>query len=201
MEDAKRDFEKGREKQLSQLPDNIKSMFGQIGFAFQEYDEEREIVPVLVLSPYDVPPKPFRDIYWFDLFSQVKRSNKLPELAYLVYHYGSADLGDCYSFVEQADFEPYESGKEKGYGSIPFELQQKINAGIELTEEEMGKIRAIQEMEEDIAKDPAERKRGCLGFKERYEEVIDGDDRKLPPMKKAPPAKKKQPSAKRQKKN
>lgn len=200
MEDAKKNFEKGREKQLSELPDNVKSMFGQIGFAFQEYDEEREIVPVLVLSPYDVPPKPIRDIYWFDLFSRVKRSKKLPELAYLVYHYGSADLGDCYSFVEQSDFESYESGKEKGYGSIPLEIQQKINAGIELTEEEMGKIRAIQEMEEDIAKDPAERKRGCLDFKERHEEIVDDNNRKPPPTKKAPPAKK-QPPAKRQKKN
>jgi hypothetical protein len=180
MEDAKKSFEQGREKQLKELPDNIKQMFGQIGFALSEYDEESAIVPVLVLSPYDVPPKPFRDIYWFDLFSKVKRSKKLSELAYLVYHYG-ADIDDCYSFVEQEDFESYESGKSKGYDIIPVELQQKLDAGKELTEEELAKVRGIQEMEEDIAKDPAERKRGYLDFKERHEEVL--DDKKQPPKK------------------
>lgn len=180
MEAARKDFEKSREKQLSELPESVKSMFGQIGFAFSE-DNGEEGVPVLVVSPYDVPPKPIRDIYWFDRFSKSKKSKKLAELSYLVYHYGSLDLDDCYSFVEQDDFLSYEIGKKNGYDMIPLEVQEKMSAGVELTEKESERVRGIQEMTEDIDKDPTERKRGYVDFKERHEE--DNCNDKKPPAK------------------
>lgn len=178
MQDAKNKFEKEREQTLKALPDSVKQMFGQIGFVSS--DDEEIALPVLIVSPYQVPPKPVRDIYWYDYFSKAKRAKKLSELAYLVYHYGHNDPDDYYSFVEQSDFVSYEQGLERGYHILPDGLAGKEN----LTEEEEIRVRGIAEMEEDVAKEPEERMRGAVGFQERHEQ-----------MKEAPPA------AKRQKKS
>jgi hypothetical protein len=83
MEEAKRKFEKERKKILSEIPANVKAMFGQIGFAI--WEEYEEMLPIWVLNPCDVPPKPVRDVYWFDMFSKAKRSKKLAKMSYLVY--------------------------------------------------------------------------------------------------------------------
>ena len=69
MESAKSSFEAEKKQILADLPESIKSMFGTIGFAAAEFDENDK-VPVLIMSPYDVPPKPVRDVYWFDQYSK-----------------------------------------------------------------------------------------------------------------------------------
>ena len=152
-------------------------MAGQIGFAPSEEDET-EIVPVLVLSPYDVPPKPVRDVYWYDMFGKAKRTKKIDQLPYLVYHYGHDDPDDCYSFIEQDEFISYENGKEKGYDVMPEALASKVKEGGDLTEEEEIRVRGLKEMEEDVPKKPTDRKRGTTDFQERYEKL------KEPPAKK-----------------
>ena len=177
MEEAKARFEKEREKILSEIPAEVKAQFGQIGFA--EMDGERG-VPVLVLNPYDIPPRPFRDVYWFDMFSKSKGKKGKP-MSHVVYHYGSDDPDDCYSFVELDKFEPYESGKEKGYGQIGKVLQDKIDSQVELSEEEQALVRSIEEMLADVPKEPGDRKRGVLNFKERHETL---SEKKPPPKKK-----------------
>ena len=169
METAKSKFEAERKQILSDLPDSIKSMFGTIGFAAAEFDEN-EIVPVLVMSPYDVPPKPVRDVYWFDQYSKAKRSKSLDKLAYLVYHYGADDPDDCYSFIEQEDFISYEDGVRLGYDQLSAELEQKVKENAELTDEEALRVRGLNELNEDVPKDPSLRKRGNEGFKERHEQ-------------------------------
>jgi hypothetical protein len=174
---ARKRFEAERDKTLSELPDNIKDMFGVIGFCQSEFDDD-DIVPVLVVSPYDVPPKPVRDIYWYDLFGNAKKSKKLSELAYLVYHYGHVDADTLYSFVEQDEFIAYDVGKEHGYDQLPAELATKVANGETLTEEEDIRVRALKELQEDIVKDKSERKRG-LPFQERHEQQL-----KQPPKKK-----------------
>jgi FtsZ-binding cell division protein ZapB len=161
-------------------------MFGTIGFApadsgegDDDDDEENvkkendgaatRMIPVLILSPYDVPPKPVRDVYWFDLFSKSKRSKSLNKLAYLVYHYGADDPEDCYSFIEQEDFVSYEDGVNQGLNVLDADLEQKVQSGVELTEEEAMRVRGLQELNEDVLKEAADRKRGNDGFKERHE--------------------------------
>lgn len=178
MNAAKKKFEKEREKTLGELPDSIKDMFGQIGFAPSD-DHENVIVPVLVVSPYDVPPKPVRDVYWYDMFGKAKRSKKVDKLAYLVYHYGHDDPDDCYSFIEQDDFIPYEIGKDRGYDIMQEDLAVKVKEGGDLTEEEEIIVRGLKELEEDVPKEPSERKRGTTDFQERYEKLT-----KEPPAKK-----------------
>jgi hypothetical protein len=186
MESAKSRFEDERKQILSELPESIKAMFGTIGFAAAEFDEN-EIIPVLVMSPYDVPPKPVRDVYWFDLFSKLKRTKSLDNLAYLVYHYGADDPDDCYSFIEQDDFISYEDGVKMGYNLLSSELVEKVRDGVELTEEEALKVRGINELNEDVLKEPSMRKRGNEGFKERHElldkPIISKKASKQPPAK------------------
>jgi hypothetical protein len=107
-------------------------------------------------------------VYWFDLFSKGKRSKKLAELPHLVYHYGSDDPDDCYSFIEHCDFIAYETGRDRGYDNLPERITEKMRQGLPLTEEDEIRVRGLQEMKEDLEKDPAERKRGHV-FKERHE--------------------------------
>ena len=170
METAKSKFEAERKQILADLPESIKAMFGTIGFAAAEFDEN-EIVPVLVMSPYDVPPKPVRDVYWFDQYSKAKRSKSLDKLAYLVYHYGADDPDDCYSFIEQDEFISYEDGVRLGYDQLSVELDQKVKDGADLTEEEALRVRGLNELHEDVLKDASLRKRGNEGFKERHEQA------------------------------
>jgi len=169
---AKNAFEKEREKILKDLPDAIKGQFGTIGFGPCEDEDSDEVVPVLIMNPYHVPPKPVRDVYWFDLYSKAKRSKKLNNLPYLVYHYGADDPDDCYSFIEHEDFIPYQDGEAKGYHQLSPELQSKVDSGASLTEEEAYKVRGIQELAEDVAKEPSERRRGIV-FEERWEKIAE----------------------------
>jgi len=187
MQAAKDAHEKEKEKILQDLPESIKDMFGIIGFAPSEFDEN-DIIPVLVVNPYNVPPKPVRDVYWYDAYAKAKRSKKLSELPYLVYHYGADDPDDCYSFIDHDDFISYEEGHAKGYDILPPELQAKLDSSgtaavTELTEEEQLKVRGLKELMEDVPKDPSERHRG-FDFQERWEKLITEEA--------GPPASKKQ---------
>jgi hypothetical protein len=68
------------------LPQELKDKFGAIGFFLVENDDDDDddeeegkekavstpeqqkvyYQPALIVSPYEVPPKPIRDIYWMD---------------------------------------------------------------------------------------------------------------------------------------
>jgi hypothetical protein len=157
------------------------------------------------MNPYHVPPKPVRDVYWFDYFSKARRSKTLGRLAYLVYYYGANDPEDCYSFVEQDDFIDYETGVARGYSLLPAAITAKVSAGLHLTDEEAMRVRAIDELMEDVNKAQSERKRGIINFQERHEMIMAATSttKKMAP----PGAQKKKaataapPAAKRQKKN
>lgn len=185
MSSAKEKFEAERDSVLKDLPDSIKDSFGTIGFCKVEAnddsddDEEtvsnkktaaEEYVPCLIVSPYDVPPRPVRDVYWFDYFSKRKRTKTLAQLDYLVYHYGSDDPTDCYSFIAQELFKSYEDGVRDGDDILPERIQGKLDSNVPLTEEEEQRVRGLTEMKEDLEKKPKDRKRN-VGFKERYEET------------------------------
>jgi hypothetical protein len=49
-QDAKQEFEAGRKRVMDQVPDAYKQMFGQAGFG----KWGKHILPVLIMSPYDV---------------------------------------------------------------------------------------------------------------------------------------------------
>jgi len=66
IHDAKKEFEKLKAETLSAIPETYKSMFGQIGFT----KWKKEMIPVLILSPFDVSPGPVRD-GWLQMFERV----------------------------------------------------------------------------------------------------------------------------------
>lgn len=189
-DDAKSRFEAEREKILSELPQKAKDQFGQIAFAVAHEEEEDDDddddppttvtgtpFPCLVLNPYCVPPKPMRDVYWFEMFSKTKGKNKKP-LQHIVYHYGH-DVDDCYSFVDCDKLTYYDDALAQGMVALPPALVAKMDNKEPLAEEEQQRVTGMEELREDLLKGPAERKRGVV-FLERHEE---------PPKKKAPPAK------------
>lgn len=63
--EAKMAFEKEKAEIMTVIPLEHKGMFGQIGFAKMN----KTMIPVLVLSPYDVPPKLRKQ--WIDMFHNV----------------------------------------------------------------------------------------------------------------------------------
>jgi hypothetical protein len=201
-DDDKTNFEAERDKVLSELPQKLKDKFGTIGFCLVENDDDDDDAeaaaaaaetkknrpsvyyqPVLIVNPYDVPPKPVRDIYWMDAFTKAKRSKaKLAELDYLVYVYGSDDPDDCYNFVSHDEFVTLEDAQEQGLDQLPEYLQERVQAASTtstMTEVETKLIRGLEEMREDISKSPQDRKpHGKYSFVERHEE------KKEPPSKK-----------------
>lgn len=197
-DDAQTKFEAEREKILSDLPPTIKGKFGEIGFFLVENDEDDDdedddgkkasstaeqakayYQPCLVVNPYEVPPKPVRDIYWMDMYTKAKRSKaKLAAMDYLVYVYGADDPDDCYNFVSQEEFVTLEDGQEQGLDQVPQNLQEistELEAGsgtAKLTEVEQKLIRGLEEMKTDIGKDPKDRKpHAKFSFVERHEQA------------------------------
>mmetsp|Transcript_115543 Transcript_115543/g.172640 ORF Transcript_115543/g.172640 Transcript_115543/m.172640 type:complete len:207 (-) Transcript_115543:310-930(-) len=193
MEEAKKCFEAEKEKTMQEIPEKQRNMFGAIGFCRVEEeddddddddeDEEEQgesgandstailFEPVLIVSPFDVPPKPIRDIYWMERFSKAKRSKKkLAEMDYLVYLYGSDDPDDCYNFCKQEDFITFDEAKKQGWDQLSTALQAKVDAGAKLSETEERLIRGLKEMEEDALKDPQDRKHGAP-FLEKYQQA------------------------------
>ena len=182
--DDKETFEEGRDKILSDLPDALKDQFGAIGFFMVDDDDDDSAEnnaeesrdrptyyqPVLIVNPFEVAPKPVRDIYWMDIFNKAKRSKgKMASLDYLVYVYGSDDPDDCYNFVSQEDFISLESAREHNIDVPPAELAGK--AVEDLTEVEVKLLAGHKEMQEDLAKERLDRKpHSKFPFLERYEE-------------------------------
>jgi len=196
-EDAKQKWEKERTDVLKALPDNLTEAFGTIGFCPGELDEDENnqssalaqpyMQPVLIVSPYDVPPKPVRDIYWMDAFSKAKRSKaKLKKLDYLVYVYGSDDPDDCYNFVKHEDFISLEESQKQRLDVLPSAIAEKPAS--DRTDAENKLARALDEMRADIPKARGDRKYG-EPFLEGHEKMLAKEAEKA---QSAPPPAKKQ---------
>jgi hypothetical protein len=204
-DDAKTKFEAERDKILSDLPQALKDKFGEIGFFVVEDggddddddddDDGKKAAstpqqpkeyyqPGLIISPYEVPPKPVRDIYWFSLYTKAKRSKaKLAALDYLVYVYGSDDPDDCYNFVSQEEMLLLKDAQEQGYDKLPAELEERQKSGGKLSEVELTLVRGFEEMKADLDKDPKDRKpHSKFAFLERHEQEASAGDG--PPIKK-----------------
>jgi hypothetical protein len=63
---AQKKFEDERDAVLASIPESYRALFGQIGF----YPWSKSLLPVLIVSPYDVPPEPVRK-QWLEMFNKV----------------------------------------------------------------------------------------------------------------------------------
>lgn len=70
---ARLHFETERDAVLKALPDSVQKMFSQIGFVqWGRNARSRTFLPVLILSPYDVPPGKARET-WLQKYQTVSR--------------------------------------------------------------------------------------------------------------------------------
>ena len=171
--ELKQDFEKERDEILEAIPDDYKAMLGQIGFA----KWSKNLVPVLILSPFDLPPGvgSVRE-QWMHMYEKLSSQGRLANLSYVIYFYGSATTASPYSFIQQTKFIPYEKEKAKTKKSVyqlPAKLQKKIEAGAKISGSDAYLVTAYEEMEEDLQKPAEDRKRGITGFKECYDVLSD----------------------------
>ena len=169
----KKDFEKERNEILEAMPDDYKAMLGQIGFA----KWSKNLVPVLILSPFDLPPGvgSVRE-QWMHMYEKLSSQGRLANLSYVIYFYGSETTASPYSFIQQTKFIPYEKEKaktEKSAYQLPVKLQKKIEAGAKISGSHAYLVTAYEEMEEDLQKPAEDRKRGITDFKECYDVLSD----------------------------
>jgi hypothetical protein len=94
-------------------------------------------------------------------------------MTYLVYWYGSKERKDFYSFVPQPNFIAHDDTKSlkklKITTTMPPKVRKKLDAGTELTLAEEEVVRTFREYEEDLQKEPEDRKRGDVVFPEEWE--------------------------------
>ena len=96
-------------------------------------------------------------------------------MEYLFYWYGSTDLSACYGFKREKQLKTYEWGVENNHHQLPTAIQKKIESGKKLSGDDYYLDLALQEMKEDIEKEPTERRRGHVDFKEPYESLTLND--------------------------
>jgi hypothetical protein len=111
-------------------------------------------------------------------FLQLKAKNMLDQMIHLIYWYGSKNDSDFYGFVSKANYIPYDEERAKGSKGIhvlPSKLQEKVDMNMKLVPSEEDIARTYQEMNEDLLKDPTDRKRGIMNFQEGYE-MLSYDD-------------------------
>ena len=98
----------------------------------------------------------------------------------LVYWYGAyADPANAYSFVVSSKLVSYKDGVKKGHDTLPKAMQKKLDADDgkkTLPAALRQEVRALEEMKEDLEKEPHERRGRLPSFVERYDESEVDDD-------------------------
>jgi hypothetical protein len=95
-------------------------------------------------------------------------------MSLLIYWYGEVNEQHMYSLIPQSSFTPYEEGVAKN-PIISKSLQAKVDKGMALEKKDVAKLRALEEVQEDLAKEPSERRRGVVNFVEGYQTLKEED--------------------------
>lgn len=142
---------------LKRIPDHVQVMFGQIGFA--KFGKKLR-QPVLIA---DIAQAPEGKVWeqWHEAYERCRKEKRTQHVPYLVYYYQN-DGDNCFGVVSQSSFTPYERELKKGskgFTKLPKRIQTKLDNGEELTFHDEITIEGYREMEEDLRKDPLDRKR------------------------------------------
>jgi hypothetical protein len=101
-------------------------------------------------------------------------------MIYLIYWYGSKSDSEFYGFVSKANFVSYDREQAKGpkgIHALPSRIQNKIDISMKLLPKEEDILRTYQEMNEDLLKEPCDRRRGIIHYQEGYE-MLSAEDLK-----------------------
>jgi predicted transcriptional regulator len=100
----------------------------------------------------------------------VKANNRLHCLTNLVYWYGSYNNPqNAYSLLTSNKMISYENAVKKGYLKVPNWLQKKLDANQKITAAQDQLLRGLEEMREDLEKDPKDRRGRMPAFIESWE--------------------------------
>mmetsp|Transcript_23674 Transcript_23674/g.55871 ORF Transcript_23674/g.55871 Transcript_23674/m.55871 type:complete len:987 (-) Transcript_23674:1196-4156(-) len=164
-EDARRELEDEKEEIFRRVPRNIQGMWGQVGFA----KWNKSYLPVLNLSPYDVPPGPVRQM-WMEMFEKMRENGRpLEKMSYLVYWYGEESPQSYYSITANSNFVKYDDAPAKMKDFAKTAEKKKLDGAKKLSSDDQQRLRGMKQLQEDLKKPFDERKRGDLSFKEGYE--------------------------------
>jgi hypothetical protein len=96
-------------------------------------------------------------------------------LSHVVYWYGAREECSFYGFVAPKDLVGYQDGINRGYFKPYDAVQLKAAENKKLTKGEQDKLLAINEVNEDLVKQPEQRKRGVTEFPEVFD-LLSFDD-------------------------
>lgn len=149
IDNMEKDFNKEKQEIISQLPDEMKRQFLQLGFA--RLDARSGYKPVIFLSPYDV----FYPVRWpwLERFKKTTDPVKVPRL---VYWYGE-DIENAFSLVTANNCLSYKKARKSGVADVPKEILQKIRKHRTLSKSEEKLYHSLKEIELDVDKVPADR--------------------------------------------
>lgn len=164
-------FEKGRDDIMARIPDDVKTGFLKLGFA----KWGKEWLPVVQLSPFQVPPGSVRD-QWMEMFNNTLR-NKRP-MSRLMFWYGTPkdDLSVGYSFVPHNKFMSYEQGRKANHHGVPQKIEKKLDSSKKLTASEAQRVEGLDQINSDINLEPSERTTWLFDFEEDYDHYLDQID-------------------------
>merc|ERR1712232_564496 len=163
--ESKNEFERKKKEVLKNIPLDVKNLFQEVGFA----KWQKNFLPVLVLSPYSVPPGAVRE-QWLKMYEKVKENYRLDSMSLLVSWYGTYDSNSAYSLVPRKNFITYEDGCKLGYDTLPKKIQSKQDSGKKLSGSEEFISLGIAQIKKEFEKNPEDRKHLLTDF------LIDDDD-------------------------
>ena len=134
-------YEQNEERRVvADLPEYVTKMFHQVGFA----KWNKEILPVLFLNPFDVPPGGVRD-YWMGYYK--RHINNGVKMAHLVMWYGVKAEAEMFGVIGPNAAIPYDKAAEKGINVISPKIQKKLEKKLKLTTTEEIFVAGIKELE------------------------------------------------------
>ncbi|KAL7574463.1 hypothetical protein ACA910_015832 [Epithemia clementina (nom. ined.)] len=149
------DLEAQKAEIPADVPELIQKMFGQVGFV----KWNKNFRPVLVLSPLDVPMGPARSL-WMKMYHKMKENHRpLESMSVLVYWYGEKKTSEYFNLVPQSKFIPYDDKATTKMLAYAKKAELKTGQGKNLTHDDKQRIRGMQQLREDLEKDPADRRR------------------------------------------
>lgn len=144
-------------KALKAYPDEAKDLFKEVGFVRWR----KRHLPVLVLSPLDVPAGPVREA-WLRAYHKYQNSlqngsHRRMNPSVLVHWYGSENPKRAYSLVPCTKFIPYEQCVAKGLQNVTDRLQQRMTSGKAVSSAEREYLQGIQIMQQEVDIAPSNR--------------------------------------------
>eukprot|EP00977_Amphora_coffeiformis_P030311 scaffold46132_cov199-Amphora_coffeaeformis.AAC.1 len=161
IKDTLKEYQEETNRVVQQLPSEITSMFGQIGFG----KFGKKWFPVLIVSPYDVAIEQVRSD-WYTTFERALEGKI--KFAHLGHWIGEKD----YSPLAQTAFVLYDEAS-KTHRSAVDSVLRKVEKGTPLkpASEETYLQRAMQKVEKLLKMDPEERRRQIPHTRHPFEDL------------------------------